>query len=810
MSSTWEVEPPSPHTHQPAAVETAEPPAAAAANGFQPGQAVPVEFEVACEVPFGDSVRLCGDAAELGAWDPEAGLTLEWSDGHKWAASTQLPAVEVRFKVVVVKQAGGVEWEQGPDRCVELPVLSPLLASCGALRVSCCRGDACGTLVQLVGDKAKLQAAVSAAAERAAVLSRRREQMLARIRSLEAQVEESGVQLHLLTRRVQEAVEPEQEQHAQQKQRQQQQQPVLAGVGVGASSSSREDQSSEGRPRAGAGSPGGSFSAGGAGLSELSAAEHVRAEGAPADMYSCHTASGEQHLPWYLLSSVWESGSSLDEDGQEGGGVEGAAGASGGHRPGRHMHIVEGPIRPAITPHMLGLEEPPAPPVAAEPAAEAAAAAIESPPETNADTAEGRAEPQDSMAAAEEAAQPEVEAPAAEEGSSVQPSGAAGADGATEAVREERPEFPGCLSLETAADGTLIFHFEKEAATPSAAQLALKHSLPQLPEEATAALNKRYPTLRPARLAGTSPTISNLGGGGSALFVDLPPEEEGGPPSKQPAVALDPFAETQPAPAPAPAAAGEGGRQQPGGVPLTDPLARWEVPAAAAAASEGRQPERQPGAHAGDDMVVSTPPLGHPMPESRGAAPGEPAGAAGMEEVGAAGVGWPSPTAPAPELPQAEQLAAVVQAVQAVQAAGAGMSAAAAGRQPGSPQAAGTALGGVPGGVVKPTGQPLGSLGNAASQAEGQELLEGTELEAAAPPGGETGSPAAGIGRREDSWEKQASLPGIVLIIVLQSAWKLLARVWCVLRSVFPRPARWIVDVGYWGAVALLALLLFR
>ena len=46
--------------------------------------------------------------------------------------------------------------------------------------------------------------------------------------------------------------------------------------------------------------------------------------------------------------------------------------------------------------------------------------------------------------------------------------------------------------------------------------------------------------------------------------------------------------------------------------------------------------------------------------------------------------------------------------------------------------------------------------------------------------------------------------------MVLQYAWNLLARVWCVLRSVFPRPARWIVDVGYWGALALLALLLFR
>ena len=53
-----------------------------------------------------------------------------------------------------------MEWEQGDDRCVALPVLSPLLSACGMLKVTCSFGDVTGTLVQLVGDKAKLQVCV--------------------------------------------------------------------------------------------------------------------------------------------------------------------------------------------------------------------------------------------------------------------------------------------------------------------------------------------------------------------------------------------------------------------------------------------------------------------------------------------------------------------------------------------------------------------------------------------------------------------------------------------------------------------------
>jgi hypothetical protein len=59
-----------------------------------------VEFEVpVCEVAFGDSVVIVGDAPELGGWDPYAGLPLQWGEGHNWTAHAELPSGYINFKV---------------------------------------------------------------------------------------------------------------------------------------------------------------------------------------------------------------------------------------------------------------------------------------------------------------------------------------------------------------------------------------------------------------------------------------------------------------------------------------------------------------------------------------------------------------------------------------------------------------------------------------------------------------------------------------------------------------------------------------
>lgn len=60
-------------------------------------------------------------------------------------------------QVVKLLQSGGVEWEQGDDRSVMLPVLSPLLAGCSTLKVTGTFGDPGTTLVQLEGDQVQIQ-----------------------------------------------------------------------------------------------------------------------------------------------------------------------------------------------------------------------------------------------------------------------------------------------------------------------------------------------------------------------------------------------------------------------------------------------------------------------------------------------------------------------------------------------------------------------------------------------------------------------------------------------------------------------------
>lgn len=48
---------------------------------------------------FGEHLRLVGSAERLGAWDPAAGLALEWAEGDNWSADAALPEGAIDFKV---------------------------------------------------------------------------------------------------------------------------------------------------------------------------------------------------------------------------------------------------------------------------------------------------------------------------------------------------------------------------------------------------------------------------------------------------------------------------------------------------------------------------------------------------------------------------------------------------------------------------------------------------------------------------------------------------------------------------------------
>ncbi len=117
-----------------------------------------------CHVSFGETVRVVGDAAELGeramlpctaclsaaagrfddviqsifdaelhahagAWDAAKAPELTWEDGDRWTAALSLPSGEYLFKLVRGAGAESLTWEDGEDR--KLKVRRGLVAPIG-------------------------------------------------------------------------------------------------------------------------------------------------------------------------------------------------------------------------------------------------------------------------------------------------------------------------------------------------------------------------------------------------------------------------------------------------------------------------------------------------------------------------------------------------------------------------------------------------------------------------------------------------------------------------------------------------------
>lgn len=85
------------------------------------------EFELTFETHYVTSVRskqpgerifVTGDLDFLGAWNPAAGLEMEWSPGHVWRLTVTLAEgtlPDFKYKYVCVK-SNRTRWEAGPDR----------------------------------------------------------------------------------------------------------------------------------------------------------------------------------------------------------------------------------------------------------------------------------------------------------------------------------------------------------------------------------------------------------------------------------------------------------------------------------------------------------------------------------------------------------------------------------------------------------------------------------------------------------------------------------------------------------------------
>eukprot|EP00746_Dinoflagellata_sp_MGD_P012474 gnl/MRDRNA2_/MRDRNA2_126630_c0_seq1.p1 gnl/MRDRNA2_/MRDRNA2_126630_c0~~gnl/MRDRNA2_/MRDRNA2_126630_c0_seq1.p1 ORF type:complete len:191 (-),score=29.81 gnl/MRDRNA2_/MRDRNA2_126630_c0_seq1:74-646(-) len=70
-------------------------------------------FSVQCDTHFGEEVRVVGNCDSLGQWNPNEGLEMHWTDGHRWVATTTgIPTDQiVEFKYVLMAGGKVKQWE---------------------------------------------------------------------------------------------------------------------------------------------------------------------------------------------------------------------------------------------------------------------------------------------------------------------------------------------------------------------------------------------------------------------------------------------------------------------------------------------------------------------------------------------------------------------------------------------------------------------------------------------------------------------------------------------------------------------------
>lgn len=118
---------------------------------------VSVEFVVDHHVQFGQRMFLLGSLEQLGAWELERAVPMEWSSEHRWRATVSLEqpqgvSLEVEYKVLILPDSwppkpNDARWQPGPNRSLQLPAepqegsLTVRTSSIGWLLVWVC-GDA--------------------------------------------------------------------------------------------------------------------------------------------------------------------------------------------------------------------------------------------------------------------------------------------------------------------------------------------------------------------------------------------------------------------------------------------------------------------------------------------------------------------------------------------------------------------------------------------------------------------------------------------------------------------------------------------
>ncbi|PQE09209.1 glycosyl hydrolase family 15 protein [Rutstroemia sp. NJR-2017a BBW] len=102
----------------------------ATATSFPASQtpsAVAVTFNVLKTTNYGDTIKLVGDASQLGAWSTSSAKALSasqyTSSNPLWSVTVTLPAGQVvQYKFIDVTSSGTVTWEANPNRSLTVPI----------------------------------------------------------------------------------------------------------------------------------------------------------------------------------------------------------------------------------------------------------------------------------------------------------------------------------------------------------------------------------------------------------------------------------------------------------------------------------------------------------------------------------------------------------------------------------------------------------------------------------------------------------------------------------------------------------------
>ena len=83
--------------------------------------------------PYGLQVGVVGDADVFGAWEPEDGFRLKWTEGNIWTGRVELPpgTTTLEYKLVTMHKTGFNAWEEFGNRTLELDPRAPVVTLSG-------------------------------------------------------------------------------------------------------------------------------------------------------------------------------------------------------------------------------------------------------------------------------------------------------------------------------------------------------------------------------------------------------------------------------------------------------------------------------------------------------------------------------------------------------------------------------------------------------------------------------------------------------------------------------------------------------